>query len=271
MAVRRKNKGARKFAKRRAPLRRKAAPKKSMVKLIKREISKASENKTFQVFNDNYSLLPSNSPGFDANIIPVSPSSGAFLNISQGTGQGQRIGNRIKLKKLSVQGIVYPQGYNATTNLTPAPVQVKLTFFYDKEDGQAVPTPQTNGDFLQFGSSSVSLGNRLFDHMAPVNTDRYRVLATRSLKVGYAEYAGTGSVPTQGNFNNNDFKLNARFNVNLMPYAIKDVVYRDTANNPTSRGIYMMAQPVYANGTGMALDQITCKMTYFLTCEYEDA
>jgi len=276
MAIRRKQKTRRSFAKRRPALRRKAAPKKkSMVKLIKREISKATENKTFQVFNDNYSLFPSNNgPAFDGNIIPVSPYSGAYLNIGQGLGQGQRVGNKIKLKKLNFSGIVYPQGYNATTNLTPAPCQVKLWFFYDKEEPQSIPTPQASADFLQFGSTSLALGNRLFDHMAPVNTDRYRVLCTRTLKVGYAEYGGTGatgSVPVQGNFTNNDFKLNARFNVNLMPYAIKDVVYRDTANAPTTRGIFMMAQPVYANGTGMADTQIPCKMTYFITCEYEDA
>lgn len=271
MPIRRSRKPKRAFAKkRRAPLRRAAPKKKSMVKMIKREISKAAENKTFQVFNDNYLIYPSNAPGFDANIIPVSPSSGAYLNISQGIGQGQRVGNRIKLKKLAIKGIVTPTAYNATSNLTPAPCYVKLTFFYDKEDGQAVPTPQTNGDYLQFGNASVPLGNRLFDHMSPVNADRYRVLTTRILKVGYSSYAGTGAVATQGNFANNDFKMSAMFSVNLLPHAVKEVVYRDTANNPTSRGIYMMAQPVYANGTGMAETQIPCKMTYAITVEYED-
>ena len=60
-------------------------------KLIKREIAKNVENKTYQYLDDVYDILPSNSPGFDSNIVPVAPAAGGFLTISQGLGQGQRV------------------------------------------------------------------------------------------------------------------------------------------------------------------------------------
>lgn len=257
-----------------ARVRRGTAPKRTLRKMVKREIARNVENKTFQVFDDNYDILPSNSPGFDANIIPVTPYSGAFLTISQGLGQGQRVGNRIKVKKLTFKGCVYPKAYNVTTNPTPAPVQIKFWFFYDKEEPQAIPTPQTSGDFLQFGNTALGLGNRLFDQMAPVNTDRYRVLTTRTVKVGYSTYGGTGatgSLPLQGNLSNNDFKMNANVSVDLMPYIVKDVVFRDAATTPTTRGVFMMAQAVYANGSPLASTTIPAEMNWMSDLEFEDA
>lgn len=260
--------------KRKSYARKAPAKKSSLKKMVKREIARNIEDKTFQVFNDAHDILPSNSGGFDATIIPVTPFSGAYLTITQGVGQGQRIGNRIKIKKLKFSAIVYPQGYNVTTNPTPAPCQIKFWFFYDKEEPQTVPTPQTNGDFLQYGNTSIGFGNRLFDHLAPYNQDRYRVLCTRTVKVGYAEYGGTGatgSIPTQGNLANNDFKLNAKVVVDLTPYCVKNVIFRDTAATPTTRGIYMMAEPVYANGSAIAAATIPCRMNWLQEIVYEDA
>jgi hypothetical protein len=272
MAYLRRKVSSKKYAKKRT-YKRKSSKKASgaMKKMVKREIARNVENKTFQVFDDLAEIYSSNSAGFDASIIPCTPFAGGYLTIAQGTGQGQRIGNRIKIKKLRFDAIVYPRQYNISTNPTPAPVHIKFWFFYDKEDGQSVPTPQASGDILQFGSTSLPFGNRLFDHMAPINTDRYRVLTTRTVKIGYSSYTGTGALPQQGNLANNDFKLNAKVSVDLTPYCVKDVVFRDTASTPTTRGIYMMAQAVYANGAAIAAASITAEMNTMLTIDFEDA
>lgn len=263
--------GPRKYSKRPAK-RYSRKPRVSAVKtIVRKEIARNVENKTFQyVGNPGLDIVPSNSAAFDPNIIPVTPFSG-YLAISQGTTQGQRIGNKIKIKSLRIGGVIYPLAYNATTNVTPAPVQIKMWFFYDKEEPQTIPSVQGSGDFLQFGSTSLPLQNQLFDHTMPVNTDRYRVLTTRTYKIGYASYLGTGTQPQQGNFSNNDFKLNCNFNINLTKYAVKIVNFRDNALTPTTRGIYMMAQAVYANGTAIAGSQVPARMSYMLTCDYEDA
>jgi len=273
MAFRRKTYKKR-ATKKRTYKRKSYAKKTSMKKMVKREIARNIENKTFQVFNDSHDILPSNSGGFDSQIIPVTPFGGAYLTITQGTGQGQRIGNRIKIKKLKFKAIIYPVGYNATTNPTPAPCQIKLWFFYDKEETQSIPTPQGSADFLQYGNTSLGFGNRLFDHLAPENTDRYRVLCTRTVKIGYAEYGGTGatgSLPLQGNQTNNDFKLNATVSVDLTKYCVKNVVFRDTSATPSTRGIFMMAQPVYANGNAIAAATIPARMNWLQEIDYEDA
>lgn len=239
-------------------------------KLVRREISRNIENKTFQYLGTGLDILPSNSPGFDANIIPCYPAAG-YLAITQGLGQGQRIGNKIKIKKLKIDGVIFPQPYNAVSNLTPCPTQIKVWFFYDKEEVNAVPAPATAADFFQFGSTAIGFQNEFFDHTMPVNTDRYRVLTSRIFKVGYASYSGTGTQPQQGNFASNDFKLNARLRVDLTKYVVKHCTYRDNNSTPTTRGLYMMLQPVYANGNPITAATIPAKMEYMMTVDYEDA
>lgn len=242
----------------------------SVKKIVKRMLSANIETKCFQFLGTGHDILPSNSPGFDGQIIAVSPAA-TYLAINQGLGQGGRIGNKITIKKLTMDGVMFPLPYNATTNLTPAPIQVKMWIFYDKEEPNAVPAPQASADILQFGSTSLPFQNELFDHTMPINLDRYRVLTTRTYKLGYASYGGTGAQPQQGNFANNDFKLNCRVKVNLTKYAIKKVVYRDNTSNPTTRGLYAMFQPVYANGNPIGSTQIPARLEYMLNVEYEDA
>jgi len=271
MAIRRYKKTRRVFAKRRAPLRRKAAPKKkSMLKMIKREISKAAENKTMQVYDHGWDIKPFAAADFDSRILPMGPDATGLI-ITQGTNQQQRIGNKIKLKKLVFSGIVHPLPYHATTNPTPAPCYVKLFFFYNKEDGNAVPTVKADGDFFQFGGSTATFQNELSDMISPINTDKYRVLATRTLKIGYQVYSGTGALPTQGNLSNNDFKLCQRFRVDLTKLHPQIIQFRDTASAPTTRNVYMMAVPVYANGVAITDGAtIPCRMSFIQDFQYED-
>lgn len=246
-------------------------PKKPTVdEKIKRAIAKNVENKQVTYLGTGMDIMASNNSSFDLNIIPCYPSAG-FLVIPQGTGQGNRIGNRIKIKNLSIKGVVFPLQYNAVTNPTPAPVHIKFWFFYDKEEPQTVPTPVASGDFFQSGSTTIGFQNELFDHYMPVNLDRYRLLTTRIMKIGYASYTGTGALPQQGNLANNDYSLNCSLLVNLTKHCVKNCVFRDTASTPTTRGIYMMAQAVYANGAPIAVGTVPARLEYIMQCDYEDA
>jgi len=242
----------------------------SIKKVVKRMLNKNIETKSFQFLGTGHDILPSSSPGFDSQIIPVAPAAG-YLAINQSLGQGGRIGNKLTVKKLTMDGVLFPLGYNAVSNLTPAPLQVKLWIFYDKEEPNTVPSPQASADILQFGSTSIPFQNELFDHTMPINLDRYRVLTTRTYKLGYSSYLGTGAQPQQGNFANNDFKLNCRVKLNLTKYAIKRCVYRDNTSTPTTRGLYAMFQPVYANGNPIGSTQIPARFEYMLNVEYQDA
>jgi len=241
----------------------------SIKKIVKKEISRNVENKTQNYFNTLANIYPSNSASFIGSVIPVSPYTG-YLATVQGTGQGARIGNAIKLKSLSLRGTLFPLPYNATTNPTPTPSKVIFWFFYDRANPTAIPDI-TTANFLQQGNSSVPLQNSISDAWCPVNNDRYRLLTKRVYKLGFANAGGTGTQASYQSFANNDFKYNIDFKINLLKHVVKSIKYNDNTSAPTNRGLYWMFTIVAANGGNYAASYVPAAMEYSLNMQYEDA
>lgn len=252
---------------------RKSAPrrKSSIKKMIKREISRNVENKTQQAYVFERILRVPGALDFDTqNVIPLGPDPTSLL-ISQGVGQGQRIGNAIKTKRFMFKGSMNPQPYEASTNPQPVPTQVKMWIFYDKTLPTNVPTPAASGDFFQNGNTTRSFSTDLVDMWSPVNSDRYRILATKTFKLGYEAYTGTGSLPTFGNVSNNDFKLNCNFSFNLTKHYPKIVKFNDGSTQPTTRGLYCMWEFVSATGNPTGAGVRAVNVQYMQDYHYEDA
>lgn len=241
-----------------------------MVKdVVKKEISRNIENKRVQFFSAGSNIYPSNSLSFLGSFIPLTPYNG-FLQIDQGVGQGGRIGNKIKLKKLTIKGTIFPLPYDNPLNPNPTPIQVVLWLVTQRALPVNNPTDLTG--FLQNGNGSRNLSGNLSDVISTVNEDKFMYHHRRIYKIGYAQYEGTGIQPAFQAFCNNDFKLNQNFSIDVMKYAVKDVIYDDTAGaSPRTRGVFLLAQAVNADGSTMANNIIPCAMTYELNCEYEDA
>lgn len=266
----------RKVYKRRAPKRRvykrKSYAKKTSIKrVVKAVIHRAAETKTTQRFNLGMQVYPANSTSFLGSIIELGP--GSTMLIPQGSGQGNRVGNRIETVSHVFKGTLTPNPYNATTNPNPRPTQLKMWVFYDKTDPTAVPNPIGN-PFFQDGNGVTGFANDLVDHWRPVNTDRYRVLATRTFKLGYSQYAGTAAtVANQGAnqaYSNNDFKMNCGFSINLTKHQIKHIRFNDTNNEPMTRRMFVMFQPVEASGTQMDATHIPCGVQFMEDYRYKD-
>jgi len=253
------------FPKKRAFKKTRAVKKRPAIrKMVRAEIARNVENKCAQTKVLLSNVISSASTSFDTtNVIPVAfgPTT---LDVQQGTGQAGRIGNQIKVKKLTFKGTVIPTIYNVTTNPLPKPYQVKMWIFYDKVNPTQVPTPKD--DFFQFGGSVIGFQNDLVDLWAPVNTDKYRVLATRQWKIG-----GANPDNTNGYLANNDFKFNANFSVNLTKHIPQIVRYRDTNTTPTSRGVFAMFACCAADGGQTPSAYIPVSFCYMLDAQYEDA
>lgn len=238
--------------------------------MVKKEIARQAENKTQQYYIDDYSVYPSNAGSpFTSSFFPVSPYV-SYLDITQGVGQGERIGNQIKIKKLSIKGNFTPAPYNVTTNPTPQPIMIVMRFFISRATPITIPTSMSG--FMQLGDSSADLQNNLTDIWGPYNEDAYKVFARRIFKIGYSSYTGGGSGgggPTQF-YSNNDFKMNQSFSVDLTKYAIKTLKYNDTSSTPRMRGIFCSVQALNADGTEMGSTVISAKMAAILNVEYED-
>jgi len=245
----------------------------SVKKIVKAAISRAAENKNRQFYGSGTILSVSNVTGSDNAVIALSPRAGG-IQIDQGTGSGGRIGNSITTKSVMFKGTLTPLPYDATTNPNPAPTQIKMFIFYDKRDPVNYPTPMLNADFFQFNNSAKGFANNLTDLWAPINEDVYRVLYSRTFKLGYADYSGTEQNATfnsnQQSYTNNDFKLNANFRVNVTKYLIKKVKYNDNNSIPTTRGLFCMFVPLYANGLAITTATVPAQVQFMIDYNYED-
>jgi len=256
---------------RRAPVRRAPIRRPALKRAVKAIIHRAAETKTIQRYNLGQNILPANAAGFVNNIIELGP--GSTMLISQGTGQGQRVGNRVETVSHTFRGTICPLPWNTTTNPNPVPTHVKMWIFYDKSAPTSVPNPVSN-PFFQDGSGVVGFANDLCDHWRPINTDRYRILASRMFKVGFAEYLGTAtSGPNQANnqaFTNNDYKLTCPFNINLTKVQIKQIRFNDTNNEPMTRRMFCMWQPVHGTGSQFSATDIPCAVQYMEDYRFKD-
>lgn len=260
-----------KAMKKRAPKRKayKRKGSKLLKKMIRREISRDVENKMVQSFNLGKDLdTPATASWELTNIIPLGPGTGGVL-INQGVGQADRVGNTIRTKKLTFKGSLIANPYNATSFPTPLPVQVKMWIFYDKANPTTFPSP--TADFFQNGSSSRGFLSDLVDFWAPVNLDRYRVLTTRTFKLGYSSYQGSGSAAALQFMANNDFKLNVNFSVDLTKYYPKVVKFNDNTSVPSSRNLYAMFEYASAAGGQFGSGIKAVNLSYMQQYVYEDA
>lgn len=241
----------------------------AMKKYVKREISRNVENKTAQYFNIQQAFYyPASSGLIQENTLEMCLSP-TCLQIPQGAGQGNRIGNKIKVKKLVMKGTLNARGYDVSSNPNPKPQQVRCVLFYDKTDPNDLPAPA--GDFFQLGSTSTGIIGELTDMWAPINTDRYRVLAQKYFKLGYSQYGGTNFNADAQAFSNNDFKYNCNIRWDLTKYYPKLVTFRDGNTDPSNRALYMQVIVVPADGTTGVSGVIPINGQYMLSVQYEDA
>lgn len=238
-------------------------------KLVRKELKRTAEKKTFNFADLTHDILPSNHASVASQVFPISPY-GGYLDIQQGVSQSGRIGNRIQITNLTLKGSICALPYHATTNIIPLPVQIQMFVFYDKEFPTMLPNPYVANDFFQLGGASAGFRNDLVDLWCPVNTDRYTVVARKSWKVGYASNDGTGSAVGNAFFANNDFKMNVNFSLNLTKHAIKTVRYEDNNSDPTSRGLFVMFNAISSTGGQMNSSTVPAVLQFSADVTYTD-
>lgn len=244
--------------------------KKTVAKIAKQVYDRQTENK-HREFSAGLALKTFLSGNQDANVIPLSPFA-SFLDIQQGVADGGRIGNRLKIKNAAINFSLFPNGYNASTNITPIPQNVMFVIFYDRLNPTQVPSPTANGDFYQANGSTTGFTGRLYDEISWINFDRYKVVYKRLFKLGFQLNQGSGADANNAQWANNDYKLNyLNFKVNYTKWLIKNVKYNDNNSTPTTRGLFAMWISVPANNSQFGSTQAPMSIQYQTAMSYEDA
>lgn len=218
---------------------------------------------------------------------PYPPTANLFgLNIAQGTGQGNRIGNRIKLVSATLKYCYRPNPYFAgpggSVNVAPQPHLLRIYLFTLKDNQQLDTAAQANSvfrtDFFNDGNSSQGATSTFDDIVRPFNTDVVTVHKVITRKIGNS----ASNVRADGTLNpgtaqfqffqNNDFKLYASGTINVLKYQTTSPVWNDssTAVAPSGRKLYAAFTVCSLYGTiDSTLQQ--GNITYCLTYKYKDA
>lgn len=203
-------------------------------------------------------------------VFACSPYAGSSYQIGQGTGQGDRIGNKIRTKKLIMKFIFNPTAYNATTNITPQPIDIRVFWLYNKDSSETIPSQLDFTKFFQLGDTTASPQAFLADMMLDVNKDLFHVYAERRYKLGnqIANAAGTST----GNeyFSNNDYAYNVIDEIDLTKFAATTYQFNDSNNTPNTRGLFCVILAAAASGAILSSSQVPAYLFYTLQYQFTD-
>lgn len=229
---------------------------KGLKKVIQNEISKSAQNKEVRSSGDTDMFsFPGSAQGAPPNSWSqrnIFDTSTVYSGLTQGTGEGNVIGNRLKIKKFRFSFIINP----AVQITTPMLVRMYvLTYKFDPVNANSNDIWATaqnwstsggvNKTFFDNGSSTNGMTGRLQDLLMPINTDVYSVHKVKTYKLGYSALPFTGSEVVTGN---NDFKYLIRGSVDLAKYHRKYITYNDGTTVNYNKKIFIVYQVLSADG-----------------------
>jgi len=193
-----------------------------------------------------------------------------YNNITQGTGQSNRIGNRIRTRSCKFSFVISPNSFSTTLNNPSLPQEVIIYFGVVKNSKAITPVSADFTRLFQNNGTQTAPQGQLLDLTQEINSDYWTIRKICRYKVGTANYAGAGTSPNDQTFANNDFKLNIVRTLDLTSICPKLLIFNDTVAQPTNDGLFMFVQCVPANGSvGSSLRPL--RMEYCIRYSYEDA
>jgi len=197
---------------------------------VKKAVSRTEEIKSVvttlsDLQTGNYALIKPFIQDPGCGIISLTE---AIDNVGQGTGQGDRIGNKILIKRNIFKGYMY--ALNATdtggfpTNITMYIGRLKV--------GISTPTNSAIAQMFQAGDTTFPPTDDNRAHLYAINKNLGNVYYRRTFKIG-------GSTSNSANaVSNNDYKALRHFSINLSKWIPKVINYNDGNNVSTNAGLY---------------------------------
>lgn len=242
-----------------------------------RVLERTRETKCIQFYSAStpISSYPIGAFGGAANtltVIPLNPNS-LTLPISQGTGQRNRVGNKIETRKATIKMMFVPAVYDATNNRKPQPQVVKIWGLWFKQGEYSGAPPASFAHMFQSGNTSIVPQGNLLDDFLTVNKQSYSVAFTRTFKVGHSSVVtsdGPTNVENNQAFANNDFKMSARATIDYTKHLIKMQKFNDTDTEPSIRQLFLVVESIGANND-IQTSGYPVEMVYEIDYRFQDA
>jgi len=211
--------------------------KKSSASFVRRVITAAAEKKNIVFRAYDYELYPFSAVGTvpqqNCNLVDLYQYT--IDQITQGTGQGNRVGNRINVTKFIVSIVYSAVGIGYPTNVR--------TYFGRLKFKLDPPAVNDFGALYKFGNTNVGPDNLLTDSLSAINNDRWIIQKTRNTKIGRSQNTAAAS--------NNDYNFSKTVKFDLTKYLGGQIQYEDAVATPTNKQGYMFF--TIANGDNLAI------------------
>lgn len=203
---------------------------------------------------------------------PISPYTG-YLGIGQGTGDGQRVGNKIKVKSAKLRIKMDPSAYNATYNPTPTPCIVIMWIFRMKQNNTLANVQSLiNNSFKDLNSGSQGLNGTESDLILPENNSDMQLLHRKIFKIGHANNNGTGAAAGEQYKSNNDFKCVEYFEKDITKYLYGTYTFNDTNQTPDTQPVtWCLFEAISATGAYTDLGERPGQLHICAELNYSDA
>lgn len=230
---------------------------------IQRALSRNQESKETTSFGLNQSILTvANSTPTAINLLPTP---------AQGTGDSERIGNEIEVKKLIVTGFVNMTAYDATNNPTaPAPLLVKMWVVSAKNiNTNTFSNTSASSSFFQVSNSSTGFQATIRDQLLPVNPDLFTVHRVKTFKIGFGSTSAYApATGTSAYFDNSP--MIKQFTFDCSKYVSK-LKYDEGQTWATNKNMFLVTTVTRADGTVTSATLAPAEYHWRVQCIYKDA
>jgi len=235
----------------------------SLVKTIKQVIHSQIENKKRNDYAANQSLSYAGSltnPTY-INLTPIP---------SLGTSSAGRIGNTIRVVKGQIRGFVNVLPHNATSNTQIAPIMIKMWLCRRVKDNCNIGLPGTNdfANFFEAGNTSIGFQSNMLDMMLYNNPNYWTVYSTKTVTLQNNYYSG--ATPPTTSIHGTNYKVSAPFSFRFEKH-LGVCKFNDASTYPQNKELFLVFQPVYADGSSSMSALTLAEVHYTTDLEYEDA
>lgn len=234
---------------------------KAVKQYVKQAITKSSETK---VLVQSGQLL-----GTISTVIAPANVRSLVPTLSQGVGEGQRIGNKISIRKVMLRGYITLM-YNNVNPFPPNyPSQYNVRMFVGYVKGTPIVAPQAGdfGNLLRSGGGATDFSTDLMSLMRPVHSDYWTIKRQRKYKIGLASGTNAGVLAGE---QNNDFSLVKYFNMDITSCYKKVLRYDDNDSTPQNQGLFLFCGCTDLIGSALVLPNAVIQINHEVEFYYDD-
>jgi hypothetical protein len=235
----------------------------SLDRHIRNVVSGMAETKRIQ-FSQIANVYGYNAAAQGLCCFQLTPTSG-MLDITQGTGEGQRVGDRVRVVKATLNMVLVANPLDATYNTSGHPQDVRMMILYNKQSKVLSPPA---GSLFDNGNASAAPTSNLLDMVNFINTEYVGVQKDVHFKIGAQTF------PHPNQIDNNDYKLNVIRSFDITKQYPKELTWNDTSTVIMEQSKWLTFLVAPADGSAIDTSGTTTfkplSIAYSINLDFQD-